>query len=88
MRRDKIEPKLKTSFYKKIYPIFTWLTCEICGKEFRREPGWETGWWETRARPHYRMGPDHICSSCIKTEGELRDYLEAKEKRRTPPKKD
>ena len=39
MKRQK--PKEYDYVLKKRFPIFEWLECNDCGKEFRFEKGWE-----------------------------------------------
>lgn len=50
MKRDPNAGRLP----KAIWPIFAWLHCEVCCKEFRREWGWAIA----------RDEPKYICRSC------------------------
>ena len=83
----------KPSYYKtkKVKPLFFWRTCEICGKQFRREPMYRT----TRyfhdqqygtPRMHYLskhaghlqllMETRYFCEHCCPDIGRIQEYME------------
>ena len=78
--KRKPRPKNTNKPYK-IKPInswFFWNTCEICGLEFRREPGWKiTGRWFTKKRQGlngntlnvecHAIAKFYFCANCLKT---------------------
>lgn len=54
----KREPRSKTKVFKS-YPLFSWVYCDNCRKEFRRMWG-----WRHKIGPNYNSHWVYLCSNC------------------------
>jgi len=75
MKRNKKGKECRT-----VFPIFSWLYCEKCKKEFRREKGYVY---------EYARWREYVCSDCGKNPRDAyllhKELYAEKKSRRTPP---
>jgi hypothetical protein len=69
----KREPKNNDDYdIHKIFPLFSWVLCIVCKKEFI----WMSG-WRFLSGPFYggEGNLNHVCSDCIPTIEQVREYV-------------
>ena len=59
--------------YKSIFPRISWMYCELCGREFRLEPGWKINY----TRPDERNWGYHcVCGRCKPSKEDIDEYVD------------
>ena len=59
--------------YKSIFPRISWMYCELCGREFKLEPGWKINY----TRPDERnLGYHCVCGRCKPSEKDIDEYVD------------
>ena len=58
--------------YKSIFPRISWQYCELCGREFKLEPGWKINY----SRPdENNCGYYCVCGRCKPSEKDIDEYV-------------
>jgi hypothetical protein len=63
-----------------VWPLLTWLTCNKCLHQFRREAGWSyTTDWQSNDHKRY------VCSNCCPTTRHVQEFFTKLDTLQTPP---